>query len=209
MMFMRNKVRRDQSMYNGEPRTLWRRNAAVVCALAAGLFSWVALTGLLERVLSVAVIHATTSRSGVHYLLTAPAFICVVFYCYWHVANRMACRSCGGMFSNHKCGEKTYCTFHEWRVVGGRIRTLRLFKTRERWQGYRCESCGHQFVSRKSHVNECGVSMSLEPDLGSVPALWGQSVSQQLGGTANPANNSLHKVLDPILKPPAAKRAEA
>jgi len=155
------------------------RGAVAVCALVAGSIVWIALAVFMKPFAISPVSGDLIPGHAERLIISFPAFLCVAIYSYLHITKRMACRSCRVMFSNRKCGEKTNCRFHEWRVVGIKSRMLKLYETRESWQTYRCDSCGHQVVRRHTRVKAVGVSMPIANDCDPLQALWTQRMTGQ------------------------------
>ena len=165
------------AMNSDRGRNVLHRGAVAVFALVAGSIVWITLAVVLKRLAMSVVSDELIPRGAESYIILSPAFLCVAVYCYLNIAKRFTCQSCQLMFSNHKCGEGTSCTFHEWRVAGIKSRALKLYRTRESWQTYRCDSCGHQVVRRRARVRAVGVNMPIATVRDPLSALWAQRMT--------------------------------
>ncbi|NBO09398.1 MAG: hypothetical protein EBV30_08665 [Actinobacteria bacterium] len=126
----------------GRGRLPWSKIAAATGAVVVGLCIWIIVDSLLTPLLALGLNYTGKLSKGLQYLLTAPSFLLGAMIWYLRMARRTACPFCSKAFALHKTREETTCSFHEWKVDEQRAGTLRLYETKERWQPYKCGSCG-------------------------------------------------------------------
>lgn len=147
-----------------------RKVAAATCVSTIGLILWIFIAVLLRHHSAADVRNSLNLESGLQYALTAASFVGAGIYAYLYIARRAACPFCSTSFTMHKSARMTTCVFHEWRVVEDGVDMLKLFRTNESWQPYKCESCGRETIRRRAQVTGVGISIPLTAEFGLLSA---------------------------------------